>query len=344
MLHINALCDVSGFSYFLCPQKRLYIFSNTIFSHRNRCLLCLALGSVTIVSTLVAGYASAEEIPTVEAPAILYFPNANSRPTYFTIHNVYDAWLVSKGANVKVGILDHSFGYDVHPGLYAGGKNFQKGAWGESFNSHSHHGFWMASTLREIAPEAEIYALGTYSSNESEKVDAMVHAIDWAIANDLDVLTYSAGRFPPETRKRLDNAVDRALSNGIVTTFIHYPHSGNLLPTGLGPRTGDDDREPDVNILHYDYSILFTSQYVKWMQNKERHRLKNPFLSISSTSPVTAGFVALLKSVKPNLKPVEVKRILMETSRATVFEGRRSPRTLDIAAAIRIVTNRAKSQ
>jgi hypothetical protein len=158
------------------------------------------------------------------------------------------------------------------------------------------------------------------------------------------VLTYSAGRFPPEPRKRLDNAVDRALSNGIVITFIHYPHSGNLLPTWLGPRTGDDDREPDVNILQYDYSILFTRQYVKWMQNKERHRLKNPFLSISSTSPVTAGCVALLKSVKPNLKPAEVKRVLMETSRVTVFEGRRSPRTVDIAAAIRSVTKRAKSQ
>jgi hypothetical protein len=292
----------------------------------------------------VAGYASAEEVPTVDAPAILYFPNANSRPTYFTIHNVYDAWSASKGAGVKVGILDHSFGYDVHPGLYAGGKNFQKGAWGESFNSHSHHGFWMASTLQEIAPETEIYALGTYSSKELEKVDAMVEAIDWAIANNLDVLTYSAGRFPPETRKRLDKAVDKALSNGIVITFIHYPHSGNLLPTWLGPRTGDEDREPDVNILQYDYSTLFTSQYVKWMQNKERHRLKNPFLSISSTSPVTAGFVALLKSVKPNLKPVEVKRILMETSRATVFEDRRSPRTVDIAAAIQSVTKRAKSQ
>ena len=295
------------------------------------------------MSALGAGYASAEEVPTVDAPAILYFPNGNSRPTYFTIHNVYDAWSVSRGAGVKVGILDHSFGYNVHAGLYAGGKNFQKGAWGESFNDDSHHGFWMASTLREIAPQVEIYALGTYSSNESDKVDAMVQAIDWAIAHDLDVLTYSAGSFAPEIRKQLDNAVDRALEKGIVTTFIHYPHSGNLLPTGLISRTGDDEREPDVNILQYDYSVIFTRQYAEWMQAKERRRLKSPFLSISSTSPVTAGFVALLKSVQPNLKPAELKRVLMETSRATVFEGRRSPRTVDIAAAIRSVAQNAKS-
>lgn len=301
------------------------------------------IGCVLLVFFPALANTVSQESSTTDIPMILHFPNANSRHTYLSIHNVREAWLVSKGAGVKVGILDHSFGYDVHEGMYAGGKNFQKGAWGESFNSDSHHGFWMASTLREIAPAAEIYALGTYSSDESEKVYAMVQAIDWAIANDLDVLTYSAGSFPPETRKRLDNAIDRALAKGIVITFIHYPHPGNLLPTWLGPRTGDDEREPDVNILQYDYSVIFTRQYIKWMQNKEKHRLKNPFLSISSTSPVTAGFVALLKSVKPDLKPAEVKQVLMETSRAIVFESRRSPRTVDIAAAIRSVTKNTKS-
>ena len=167
----------------------------------------------------------------------------------------------------------------------------------------------------------------------------MVQAINWAIANDLDVLTYSAYSFSPETRIRLDSAVEKALAKGIVITFIHYPHPGNLLPTWLGPETGDNEREPDINILHYDYSIMFTKQYVEWMQSNESHQLKNPFLSISSTSPVTAGFVALLKSVKPELKPAEVKQILMETSRSTLFEGMRSPRTVDIAAAIRSVVN-----
>jgi len=45
----------------------------------------------------------------VEAPPIIRFPNANSRQTYFTIHNIWEAWEISKGAGVKVGILDHSF-------------------------------------------------------------------------------------------------------------------------------------------------------------------------------------------------------------------------------------------
>ena len=272
----------------------------------------------------------------VEAPPFIRFPNANSRQTYFTIHNIWDAWEISKGEGVRVGILDHSFGFDVHEGLYAGGESFQTDDWAASFGEESHHGFWMASTLREVAPDVEIYALGTYSSDETAKVDAMIRAIDWAIAHDLDVLTYSAARFSDENKPRLDAAVDRALDHGIVTTFIHYPHLGNLLPTWLGPRSGDDDREPDVNILHYDYQLIFTERYLDWLE-RGRESGYWPYLSMSSASPVTAGFVAMLKSVQPGLQPADYKRILMETSRGMTFEGQVAPRVVDVAAALRSI-------
>lgn len=328
------------FQRLTCGQTWLHRRPNLPRSRGIRWSLWLVLGSVLLALVPWGGNAAPAESATREIPPVLYFPNANTRPTYGTVHNVFDAWTLSKGKGVKVGILDHSFGFEVHPGLYAGGKNFQKGD-GEGFDTVSHHGFWMATTLREIAPEVQIYALGTFSDDDSKRVDAMVEAIDWAIAQGLDVLTYSGGRFSSEARKRLDQAVDRALEKGIVTTFIHYPHAGNLLPTWLGPRTGDDDREPDVNILQYDYSTVLTGRYVAWMQKEHPKPLDNPFLSISSTSPVTAGLVALLKAMRPDLKPAEVKRILMETSRATVFEGQESPRTVDIAAAVRRVARPA---
>ena len=289
-----------------------------------------------LCTVLTAGAAFGQRPPTVEAPPVLYFPSANSRPTYFTIHNIHEAWAVTRGRGVKVGILDHSFGFQVHPGLYAGGRNFQTGEWGEAFDSVSHHGYWMASTLREVAPEVEIYALGTYSSDESARVDAMIVAIDWAIDHDIDVLTYSAERFSPDQRQRLDEAVDRAIAHGIATTFIHYPHPGNILPTWLGPRSGDDEREPDVNILHYDYSVVFTERYAAWMEQGSKSGYR-PFLSLSSTSPVTAAFVAMLESVCPALTPDEVKRVLMDTSREVEFEGFKAPRTVDIGAAVREV-------
>jgi len=45
----------------------------------------------------------------------------------------------------------------------------------------------------------------------------------------------------------------------------------------------------------------------------------------------------MLKSVRPDLRPADVKRILRETSRPMTFEGNRAERVVDIAAALRSV-------
>lgn len=266
---------------------------------------------------------------------VLVFPGANSRETYFTVHNIHPAHAVTRGAGARVGILDHSFGMDAHPELYAGGENFQEGDWGETFRSQSHHGYWMALVLREIAPEVEIYALNTYSSNEEERVQAMVKAIDWAVDHDLDAITYSARAFSPEARRILDPAVDRAIDAGVVVVFIHYPHPRNVFPSWIGPMTGDDEREPDLNIFHYDYTVVFADRYSAFMNgDDERARGYRPFLSLSSTAPVTAGFVAMLRSLDPTLTPARIREILMESGGPHEVEGRRGPRVPDVAAAV----------
>jgi hypothetical protein len=289
-------------------------------------------------SVCLAAAFSAVSVPVLaqqEVPNTLVFPGANSRETYFSVHGIRDAWTVSKGKGAKVGILDHSFGIDAHKDLYAGSQCFQIDHWAESFASQSHHGYWMAMTLREIAPEVEIYALGTYSGNDENKVRSMVKAIDWAIDHGLDAITYSAQRFPPALRGSLDEAVSRAVEAGIVVTFIHYPHEDNLLPTWLGGRSGDDEREPDVNILHYDYTVVFVKDYHDYSEGRQTQRRYRPFLSMSSTSPVTAGIVAIMRSANPSLTPAECKDILMATSRPIDFEGQRAPRAVDAAAAVR---------
>lgn len=266
----------------------------------------------------------------------LYFPGANSRETWFTVHNLRPALEITRGAGVKVGILDHSFGLDSLDDLYAGGETFQAGDWAESYRSQAHHGSWMARDLKEVAPDVEVFALGTYDSDEARRVDAMVQALDWAVAHGLDIVTYSAQGFSPEARKRLDPAVERAVSAGVVVVFIHYPHPLNLLPSWIGPRTGDDEREPDLNILQYDYSVVFADRYAALMRGEDARGYR-PFLSISATAPVTAAMVALLKSLEPDLTPADCKRILQETSRPLTFEGRTGPRVPDAYRAVELV-------
>jgi hypothetical protein len=278
-----------------------------------------------------ASQAAAQEQP----EKILVFPRANSRETYFTIHNIREAHSITRGKGAKIGILDNSFGFDAHRDLYSGGEAFQTDNWAGSFAVNSHHGYWMSLVAHETAPEAEIYALGTTSSDETVKVNAMVRAIDWAIAHRLDAITYSGPKFSPDLRAKLDAAVSRAVAAGIVTCFIHYPHPDNLLPTGLFPRHPvDDERDPDVNILQYDYNIVFANEYLLALEGKSKRGYK-PFLSMSSTSPVTAAIVALMKSVNLKLTPEQCRQIVMSTARPMTFEGQQAPRVVDAAAAVR---------
>lgn len=56
---------------------------------------------------------------------------------------------------------------------------------------------------------------------------------------------------------------------------------------------------------------------------------------MSSTSPVTAGLVALVRSAAPSLTPAECRRILRESGRAMELEGRVGPRVPDALVAVR---------
>lgn len=286
----------------------------------------LLIAAVALIGALLVSRAT-------PAQDVLVLPGANSRETYFTVHNLHAAQRISRGQGVKVGILDHFFGTDDHPDLYAGGENFLPDDV-EAYHKASEHGYWMALVLREVAPEAEIFALNTTAPSEAQKVEAMVRAIDWAIAHDLDVLAYSDRAFSPAARQRLDQAVERAHRAGIVTTFIHYPHPDNLLPGWIGPRTGDDGRELDVNILQYDYSKVFVERLLRWQRGERKAIGDHPFLSISSTSPVTAGMVALLRSANPGLSPAQVKQLLMESGRPLTLDGMTGARVPDAHAAL----------
>ncbi|WPC43840.1 S8 family serine peptidase [Clostridium sp. JS66] len=250
------------------------------------------------------------------------FANANSRDTYFTIHNVKQAQSISKGKGIKVGILDHCFGYEQHKDLYSGAVDFINSPY--ALNKSNEHGYWMANTLKEIAPECQVYALNTAASmNEDKRVTAMIEAIDWAIKNHIDILTYSQSPISDKNRKRFDEAVNKAVKNNIITTFIHYDNPNNIWPGQMVDlkHMEKGKREPDFSILQYDYNTLLVDTYDKYKKSKRNAADGNdiPYYSVSSTSPVTAGFIAILKSINNKLTPDEYRQILKKTAYKTTF-------------------------
>jgi hypothetical protein len=174
-------------------------------------------------------------------------------------------------------------------------------------------------------------------------VGAIVRAVDWAIEHEIDILTCSHRKFSEKARPTIDEAVERAHGAGIVPVFIHYGKPENILPGGLFPGL-EDGREPDVFVLHYDYSVLFTEWYAEIQRTGESQRRYVPFLSISSTAVVTAGALAMMLEVAPGLSPEECRDLLRDTAAPLVFEGREVPRALDAAAAVLGAVERTRSR
>jgi hypothetical protein len=265
------------------------------------------------------------------------FPNANTRPTYDSYHHVIEAQQLATGKGIKVGIIDKYFGYADNKEIYAGGENFTQDR--EAFEKISEHGFWMATTLKEIAPDAEIYALNARDRNRDIESDAIIAAIDWAIENDIDVLTYSAEAFRSEDRTKIDKAVRRAIDNNIVTVFIHYDLPENILPNGLFPSSpASYSRDTDVSIFHFDYNLLLLFKYEKYVKSG-RKKTNNigalPYFSNSSMSPVLAGMIAMMKESNSSLAAADYKRILVETSREIEYDGYNVRNVVDAVGAIR---------
>ena len=250
------------------------------------------------------------------------FCNANSRETYYTIHNVKAAHKYGRGKDVRVGIIDWLFGLDEHNDLYSGGVDLSGNA--DCSYKNSGHGYWMACALKEIAPECRIFAINFLNGeNVNERAEYIVKAVDWAIENGIDILTYSHSRFNNDERAVIDKAVDKAYAKGVTTTFIHYDYEKNIFPGGLF-KFREGVRDYDIRILHYDYNTLSVDKYEKYIaMNKTDIKSGDdvPYFSISSMSPVLAGFVAILKSVNRSLTADDCKKILKETSYSTHFTG-----------------------
>lgn len=254
--------------------------------------------------------------------AIIHQSDANSRETYFTMHHVKEALRYGKGENIKVGIIDWCFGLEEHKDLYHGGVDVSGDDFG--LNHSSEHGFWMAQTLKEIAPACEVYAINYLNgSNFQNRAEYIVKALAWAMENGMQVLTFSGPLFDSSERQIIDPVIEKAVRHGIIPTFIHYDHEDNFFPGAL-MHFHPGDREPDIRILHYDYNILFIEKYQRYAE-LHMSDIKSgddiPYFSMSSMSPVLAGFIAILKSIQSSITLKQCKELLKETSYSTHFTG-----------------------
>lgn len=153
--------------------------------------------------------------------------------------NAPDAWRYSRGAGVKVAVLDS--GIDLsHPDLHvAGGVNLIDHK--QTYNDDRGHGTHVAGTIAAldnrqgvvgVAPDARLYAVKVIDKNGEIWASDVVEGLEWSVKNRMDVVNMSFGS--PEDDPAIRKAISRAHKSGLVLVAsagnegpkpnsVHYP-------------------------------------------------------------------------------------------------------------------------
>ena len=221
--------------------------------------------------------------------------------------NGASAWnIASSGPRIKVGVIDT--GIDItHPDLaanIAGGFNAISGGSYTDDNGHGTHVAGIIGALDDgagvigVDPHADLYAIKVLDNNGSGYVSDIIEGLDWAVANNIQVVNMSLGA--SKGTQSFAEAIQRAHAAGIVIVaaagnngrgIVSYPaaypeviavaatdsNDARASFSNYGPQI--DVAAPGVSI----YSTYFGGRYAIMS-------------GTSMASPFTAGVAALVLS------------------------------------------------
>nr|AGN91700.1 serine alkaline keratinase [Niallia circulans] len=233
-----------------------------------------------------------------------------------------------KGANVKVAVLDTGI-HAAHPDLnVAGGASFipSEPNATQDFQSHGTHVAGTIAALDNtigvlgVAPSASLYAVKVLDRNGDGQSSWIISGIEWAVANNMDVINMSLGG--PNGSTALKNAVDTANNRGVVVvaaagnspsfgspSTVGYPakydSTGAVANVnGNNPRNSSSSAGPELDVSPPGTSILSTVPSSGYTS----------YTGTSMASPHVAGAAARILSKYPNLSTSQVRQRLENTA------------------------------
>lgn len=244
----------------------------------------------------------------------------------YQVLNVKKAQQLATGKRVTVAILDWLFKEDA-PSLK--GRIVKPGSVVEEpiFGlQKAGHGTWMANELVKVAPDVKIMPIrfipsdktSNYQKNEYPK--NFLKGINYAIRNGADIISISFPKLHDDWQEKLDKAIKKASGAGVTIVYIHY----------YGNRKD-----------------IVVSNFIEYTTTKKDHIyvIGTGFLNessfplcwgVSQTAPIVAGVIAMMKELKPGLKPIEIREILLQAGRP--IEG--GYKVLDAFKALQIVKSK----
>lgn len=234
-----------------------------------------------------------------------------------------EAWSLSSGSGVKVGVIDTGIDTD-HPDLkenLVGCLNFiSSRKTCEDDNGHGTHVSGIIAARNNnlgvvgVAPEAKIYALKVLDRRGGGYLSDVIEGLDWAVSNHLQVVNMSLGTSSDVASLR--EAVKRVNAAGI----IQVAAAGN---SGPGANTVNyPAKYPEVIAV----AALDSAGYVpSWSSRGPEVDLAAPGVNINATylsgqykvlsgtsmsAPHLTGTVALRLFLKPGESPSQIEALL----------------------------------
>ena len=267
-------------------------------------------------------------------------PQAQVVPWGITRIGAPSAWATTRGAGVKIGIIDTGIDED-HPDLaVADGINLVTGGttradWNDSSPECPSHGTHVAGSAAAldntigvvgVAPDATLYALrvfdpGNAGLQQCQAWDTdIIAAYEWAVSNTLDVINLSLGGPFPSFAS--GDAVAATHLAGV--TII--ASAGNSYSANPGSLVGFPAAYPQVMAIAASDGNDALARFTKRGFEID---LAAPGVSVQSTwgggsyasasgtsmaAPHVTGIAALLRAANPSLTPDEIRSVIVSTA------------------------------
>ena len=292
-----------------------------------------ALGRGALLLSLLVGIPLAAPVPAAHADQV------RERPYWIADYGIDRAWSITRGAGVRIAIIDTGIdgSHQDLLGAVVGGTDVS--GLGSSngqtpVGSDRRHGTMVASLAAGrgnngtdgvigSAPEAQLLSVSmSFGGGDVSPDDQIAKAVRWAVDNGADVISLSLTRNTRDWPESWDRAFSHAAANDVVVIAAAGNRGSGTVAVGA-PATmpgvltvGGVNREgrasDTASAQGITIGVMAPSEglvgaipggnYVSWS-------------GTSGATPIVAGIVALVRAAYPNLDAANVINRVLQTAR-----------------------------
>ncbi len=120
------------------------------------------------------------------------------------------------------------------------------------------HGTAVAAVIHHLNPEADLVAVKIFDRKLATSLPVVIHAIDWCLEHDIQVINLSLGTLNPEHRRAFEDVVARTRQAGAVIVSALEMSGAAALPGSLAGVIGVMEAD-EYQVNHRYGKLVYTA-------------------------------------------------------------------------------------